>query len=53
MSTWLKQQSERGLIPSNVALQLTVTLGNTHEGALKNFRASQLYKQLESLKNLP
>ena len=34
----------------DVALQLTVTLGKTHEEALKKFRASQLYKHLESLK---
>ena len=34
----------------DIALQLTVTLGKTHEEALKKFRASQLYKHLESLK---
>ena len=34
----------------DVALQLTVTLGRTREEALKKFRASQLYKHLESLK---
>ncbi len=34
----------------DIALQLTVTLGRTHEEALKKFRASQLYKHLESLK---
>lgn len=34
----------------DVALQLTVTLGRTHEEAVKKFRASQLYKHLESLK---
>ena len=33
-----------------VPLQLTVTLGRTHEEALKKFRASQMYKHLESLK---
>jgi len=34
----------------DVALQLTVTIGGTHEEALKKFRASQMYKHLESLK---
>lgn len=34
----------------DIALQLTVTLGKTHEEALKKFHASHLYKHLESLK---
>ena len=35
---------------TDVALQLAVSLGNTHEEALNRFRASQLYKHFESLK---
>ena len=34
----------------DVALQLVVTLGKTHEQAADKFRASQLYKHMESLK---
>ena len=40
----------RDVTSLDVALQLTVTLDRTHEEALKKFRASQLYKHLESLK---
>jgi len=34
----------------DVALQLVVTLGKTHEQAVEKFHASQLYKHMESLK---
>ena len=44
------ESAGRDVTNLDIALQLTVTLGRTHEEALKKFRASQLYKHLESLK---
>ena len=44
------EEAGRDVTGTDVALQLGVSIGKTHEEALDKFRASQLYKHFESLK---